>query len=408
MKQNIKVILSTLGPLNLIKCAEKINRIVDVQVIQGWIPSWWNKWLLYIASYIQKRNIFKTIKKRTPNSLKGRNKGIALPDMYFWACRLFKLLPNKKASINAAMLYGWMQKKYLKDADIYHVRSGSGANGAIEKARENGMKVVVDHSIAHPAYMDKYLRKEYERNGECFDMGMDSPFWKEIVDECDKGDVVIVNSHFVKDTFCECGFDKNKLRVVVKGVREDFFELKKNYEIKDKVKILFTGGFGFRKGAEYVLRALCKLDLLDFNYEMTVIGDYYGAEKLINRYSPKHLNLINTIPQDDLIYYLANSDIYLFPSLSEGCAASGMEALAAGLPVIATRESGLPINNGEEGLIIQSRNVDGIVNAILELCSDKSLREKLGRNAAKKIAECYTWDKYSENIVAVYKELLRE
>jgi hypothetical protein len=43
---SIKVILSTFGPLHLIKSAEYLSALVDIQVLQGWIPSWWNRWLL--------------------------------------------------------------------------------------------------------------------------------------------------------------------------------------------------------------------------------------------------------------------------------------------------------------------------------------------------------------------------
>ena len=408
MKKNIKVIISTLGPLHLIKAAEFLNKIVDVKVIQGWIPSWWNRWLLYIANYFQHRNIFCTIKKRTPESLKGRNHGIAIPDMFYWACRLFGLISNKKASYWAAQLYGMMQQKYIKDADVFHVRSGSGSNGAIKKAKQRRMKVVVDHSIAHPAFMDKQLRHEYNKNCEEFDMGLDSPFWREIVEECKEGDVVLVNSQFVKDTFIENGFPSDKIKVVLQGVRSDFYSLKTDYDILGPLHILFTGGFGFRKGAEYILCALRELDKIGFQYEFTVVGDFSGAIPLIEKYTPKNMRLINTIPQDELKQYLRESDVYLFPSLCEGCASSGMEALAAGLPVIATRESGLPIENGIDGIIVESKNVNAIIDALQTILTNKSLRESLGQHAAKKISVYYTWDKYAENVVAIYEELLKE
>lgn len=408
MKKKTKVIISTLGPLHLIKAAEFLNEIVDVKVIQGWIPSWWNRWLLYIASYIQHRNIFRTIKKRTPESLKGRNHGISIPDMFYWACRLFRLTSNKNASYWAAQLYGMMQQNYIKDADIFHVRSGSGSNGAIKKAKQMGMKVLVDHSIAHPAFMDIQLREEYKKNNAEFDMGLDSPFWREIVEECKEGDAILVNSQFVKDTFIENGFPTGKIKVVLQGVRSDFYSLKNDYDIHGPLHILFIGGFGFRKGAEYILRALRELDQMGVNYKFTVVGDFSGAIPLIKKYPPKNIELINTIPQDDLKQYLRESDVYLFPSLCEGCASSGMEALAAGLPVIATRESGLPIENGIDGIIVKSKNVCEIIDALLTIKKDKTLRESIGRHAAKNISEQYTWEKYAENVAAIYEALLKQ
>ena len=404
---NIKVILSTFGPLHLIKSAEYLSPLVDIRVVQGWLPTWWNKWFLAIVSKIVGRNLFKAFERRTPKCLEGKNRSIALAEFYLWACKIFKLQSPMKSSYNAAMIYGWLSKHYLKDADILHVRSGSGFGGAIEKAKSNGMKVVVDHSIAHPVYMDKQLRDEYKKNGALFNLGMDNPFWTEIVEECRKGDIVLVNSQFVKDTFVENGFAPDKIKVSLLGVRKDFQSLKQEYNLKDdKLHILFTGGFGFRKGAEYILRALVELDKENFPYEFTCVGDSDGAVNLINNIGAKHVNRINTVPQDELKTFLANSDVYLFPSLCEGCASSGMEALAAGLPVIATKESGLPIVNGKDGIIIESKNVKAIVEALKLIASDKSLREQMGKAAANKIASYYTWEQYAQNVTDIYNELL--
>lgn len=405
----VKVILSTFGPLHLIKSAEYLCPHVDIHVVQGWIPTWWNKWFLAIASKIVGRNLFKAFERRTPTCLDGKNTSIALAEFYLWACKLFKLLSPMKSSYYAAKIYGLQSKPYLKNADILHVRSGSGFGGAIERAKANGMKVVVDHSIAHPAFMDKQLREEYQKNGALFNLGMDNPFWAGIVEDCRKGDVVLVNSQFVKDTFVENGFDPDKIKVSLLGVRKDFLSLKKDYELKDgKLRILFTGGFGFRKGAEYILRALEELDKEGFPYEFTCVGDSNGAVELINTIGAKHVKRVNTVPQDELKSYLANSDVYLFPSLCEGCASSGMEALAAGLPVIATMESGLPITNGKDGIIIESKNVLAVVNALKRLAANKSLRENMGKTAATNIAGNYTWEQYALNVVGIYNELLNK
>ena len=402
----MKVIISTFGPLHLIKSAEYLSSLVEIEVIQGWIPKSWNRWFLVLARQIVGRNLFKSFERRTPSCLNDRNKSIALAEFYLWACKLFKLQSPMKSSYYAALIYGYLSKRYIKHADIFHVRSGSGFAGAIDKAKAQGMKVVVDHSIAHPAYMDKQLREEYKKNNVLFNLGIDNPFWREIIEDCRKGDIVLVNSQFVKNTFVENGFDPNKIKVVLLGVRKDFQSLKTDYDLKDGIlHILFTGGFGFRKGAEYILRALVELDKENFPYEFTCVGDSSGAIDLINRIGAKNIKLINTVPQDELKQYLSNSDVYLFPSLCEGCASSGMEAMAVGLPVIATKESGLPIENGRDGILIESKNIQDIKEAIKHISSDKCLREQIGQSAAKKIAEKYTWEQYAHNVVKIYNEL---
>lgn len=404
----MRIILSTFGPLHLIKSAEHLSERVDIRVIQGWIPRWWNKWFLSIASKIVGRDLFKAFKRRTPESLEGKNDSIAIAEFYLWACKLFKLQSPMISSYNAACIYGRRSRQHIHDADIFHVRSGSGFGGAIERARAQGMKVVVDHSIAHPAFMDAQLRDEYGRNGELFNLGLDNPFWNGIIEDCRKGDIILVNSQFVKDTFVQNGFDEEKIRVCLLGVRDDFNSLKKEYGIQNgKLRILFTGGFGFRKGAEYILKALYELDKEGFRYDFTCVGDSEGAVSLIERIGTKYVTRVNTVPQDELKRFLSEFDVYLFPSLCEGCASSGMEAMSAGLPVIATRESGLPIEDGVDGIIVESKNVEAIKSAIRQLALDPTLRERLGISASKKIRENYTWDKYAENVVSVYSGLLK-
>ena len=78
--QKVKVTISTLGPLHLIKSAEYLSQIVDVTVVQGWIPTWWNSWGLKLASKIAKYDLEHTFKKRTPSCLNGKNHGCFLPE----------------------------------------------------------------------------------------------------------------------------------------------------------------------------------------------------------------------------------------------------------------------------------------------------------------------------------------
>lgn len=399
MKKKKKVILSTFGPLHLIKSAEYLTKYVDIEVVQGWIPQWWNKWLIGLTSKIVGRDLSKSFGKRTPVALNGKNHSVAIPEFYLWGG---KKLGIKDISAKAAKMYGKMSKHYLENQMVFHVRSGSGQGGAITKAKQKGMKVVVDHSIAHPAFMDAHLRSEYDKYNVPFDLGLDSHFWQLVLADCNEADVLVVNSFFVKETFVKAGYDTNKIRVVYLGVRDDFQSLKTSYSLTGPLKILYTGSFGFRKGGEYLLKAMEKLDGIGFDYELYIVGGYSDSDILKRNNKARHVHFVGHVPQDDLKEYLATSDCYLFPSLCEGCAQSGMEALTAGLPVIATYESGLPITDGETGLIIKTADVSSIVDAILKLKGNENLRKYLGKNAAQMMKSKYTWDIYARQMCEVY------
>ena len=173
--------------------------------------------------------------------------------------------------------------------------------------------------------------------------------------------------------------------------------------------LLFTGGFNFRKGAEYILETLRILKTrIGDGFTMDVYGDISESHDLIVRYSQFDLPCTyhGQVPQDDLKRCLADSDIYLFPSLAEGCASSGMEAMAAGLCVVTTKESGLPVEAGCTGRVVPCKNVEAIVDEIVELYNNRSEIDRLGCAAAALIAKNYTWQKYAENVESIYRELM--
>jgi glycosyltransferase involved in cell wall biosynthesis len=192
--------------------------------------------------------------------------------------------------------------------------------------------------------MEQHLKDEYHRNGQVFGFGPDNPFWQLVLKDCEEAELLLANSVFVKDTFVQAGYPVDRIRVVYLGVRPDFFNLKTEYtnhvlrQSERPLRLLFTGGFGFRKGAEYLLAALSILRQRGLNVVLTVVGNYEEARPLLSNHASvlPYVELVGHVPQDDLKKYLADADLYVFPSLAEGCASSGMEAMAAGLCVVCT------------------------------------------------------------------------
>lgn len=425
IKKEITTLLSSgYGRLHLAQSAEYLGKAdVAVKLICGWVPKNPNSWLVKLCSKVVGRNLSPGLRKRAITLPKGgKVYSCAWADFFcqglFWIERkLFKGRFNGFVASLSWKVFGWQMLRYINKFArggnvVFHVRSGAGHGGAIQLAKKNGVPVIVDHSIAHPAYMEKHLRPEYEKNGAVFDLGMSSPFWRLVAEDCEWADVLLVNSYFVRDTFIEQGFSANKIRIAYLGVRSDFFglrEIKINGLRDRKIKLLFTGGFGFRKGGEYIFEALKILrENMGDVFEMDVVGSYAESEALIKKYERHHLPITfhGYVPQDDLKDFLANSDIYVFPSLSEGCASSGMEAMAAGLCVVATKESGLPIDDGINGCIVPPKDAQKIAEKIQILLESPSEIDRMGASAAKLIRENYTWEKYAETVKSIYSEAL--
>ncbi len=410
-----KVVLSFgLGRLHFVQAAEVIVAAgINLTCIQGWVPSASRSDALLdrLGALIGAPHLSKGLgKRRLPFLAADKNIGIAWPE--FLAQILFRLNRHVGLARGVAASIGWRSfgrasKRHLKGQDIFHVRSGAGSGGAIAQARRNGAVVLADHSIAHPAFLERQLRAEFEAADQTFWMSPTDPFWGLVLQDCLDADHVVVNSHFVKRTFTDQGMNPGKISVIYLGVRSDFIGLKQSYAREPgPLRLLFTGQFGFRKGAHYLIDAIEKLVADGLDVELTVLGDASECAAMVATSGvSERIKLLGFVPQDALKDYLRDADIYVFPSLAEGCASSSMEALAAGLPTIATEETGLPSLRGHSAEIIASKSAVAIQDAVLKLADDEGLRETLGTNAANLIKTGFDWSDYGQQMAALYRDL---
>lgn len=416
------ILSSGYGRLHFVQSASWLGKAgVVVKLVCGWVPQSPDSWVVRFCSKIVGRDLSAGMRKR---AIELPSDGEVLPCAWadFMCQGMFlieqKIFRGRLLSFFAAVawkIFGWQSRKYIKELgvrgrSVFHVRSGAGHGGAIQLARRLHIPVIVDHSIAHPAFMEEHLRCEYEKNGEVFNLGISSRFWRLVAEDCEWADILLVNSFFVRDTFIEQGYPAEKIKVVYLGTRPDFFGLRvvRAADRRDRpIRLLFTGNFCFRKGAEYLLRAvriLCEQSVIPF--EMDVVGSY--DKRMVEQFNASSLpvKFHGPIPQDDLKNFLSQSDIYVFPSLAEGCACSGMEAMAAGLCVVGTHESGFPIEDGVNGYIVPGKDAQAIADKILFLMNNPSEIDRLGIAAAELIRTKYTWEQYAENVKRIYEEML--
>ena len=404
MIKPMKVKISSFTPLFFPYTARCVSFFSDVTFIQGFIPNSYTVKILKLFDFIFKSNITKRASRRLPLNYKGVNIGISLPEIFLvLGISIFK---NKsKVQLYSHILYGWCSKFYINKLDIFHVRSGSGRGGAITKAKRIGGIVITDHSIAHPKAMEAILLDEYKKYNIPFEFS--NCFWDIIIKDCKEADYLLVNSDFVKDSFIKQGFDNRKIKVIYLGVREDFWGCKTQYEISDVLNLLFIGGFGFRKGAEYILKSLDLIKKKGINFTLTIIGPIENFQQVIEKYNTEHINFKGRVIYDDLKKYYATSDIFLFPSLCEGSTMAGMEAMSAGMPCIFTDNCGVPVIDGENGLIIPIKDEQAIADAVEILYKNESIRREIGIKATQTIRNKYKWSDYQNNLNNFYTDLLK-
>lgn len=403
----MKVIFLNSDSFFLNKAADMVSNSVDTVLIQNYTPSRIMVRLLTVFDTIFKTR-FRRLQGRRCKSTKVEVHSLLTNDILKALCNFAVKagLPKDKLDAFIARNYGKSASNYLCHADVLHLRSGYGQGGALEKARNAGMRIIVDHSIACTEEIDKILGPEYKRYGIKNGIKPDSEFWRLVIRDCDEADIILVNSDYVKETFLRHGYEKNKIIVNYLGVREDWFSIKKNYELADGLlKILFVGEFGIRKGAEYLLKASQLLNHKNIKYKIVVIGPLAEIDDVLRNTDVSHFEFVGKVLYEDLKKYYSQCDVYLFPSLCEGSTRAGMEAMAAGLPVIFTDNCGCPVQDGINGLIVPIKDERAIANAVERLYSSEELRRKIGEAAAKTIAQNYTWEHYKNNLLSIYQSL---
>ena len=219
-----------------------------------------------------------------------------------------------------------------------------------------------------------------------------------------------------------CRFVKNKSAVVGAAVDLDFYSsgcsnnIRKEFFLsKDHLIFVSIGHAVPVKGWDVLLRAYAKFQKSFPRSRLLLVGSIDDAvekdtlqllQQLIQEFSLNE-NVILTGKRNDIQNILASADIYIQSSRSEGLCGALLEALAAGLPCIASNVGGTTdvIRSRENGLLFEREDVDGLVKKMLILAQHTDLREKIAANAFPSVQR-YRLETVTDVIVKIYSELL--
>ncbi len=230
--------------------------------------------------------------------------------------------------------------------------------------------------------------------------------------------VVSVNDYF-KAKLRSYGFSVDNIRVIPNGVdlnrfvSHDRLLLRAKNGLPEKAKlILYVGSLIERKGVKYLIEAMGEVLQQNSNPVLAIIGD--GQERAMLEKIACQQGLgssgvfVGSVPPRDIPEWLRCADLLVLPSLYEGRPNVVLEALAAGLPVVATDIPGTSeiVAHGENGLLVPPRDSRALAKAISELLNDPLRREKMGRAGREMILRLgLTWDDVARRYISLYQEL---
>lgn len=181
------------------------------------------------------------------------------------------------------------------------------------------------------------------------------------------------------------------------------------------VRILFVGMMSARKGLDELRQALTLLlqdDVRNFHVDLVGGEEFFGEAIRYRKLFRKHglddwVTFHGLKLGADREVFLQQADVSVLPSRSESFGIANLEAMAHGVPVISTRTGAIPeyITHGEQGLLFEPRDVDGLVRALRQLIEDAELRSRMGASARER-AQRYDWKVLWQELDHVYRYAL--
>lgn len=231
----------------------------------------------------------------------------------------------------------------------------------------------------------------------------DVPFWvtnplvkfflKKFLKFSNKNLVLCENSKkYLKETF---GVESDKIpnfldeKVIVtsKKIREEI------------EKVVFVGRVSISKGAKDIYELAKRFT----NIEFVLIGEV--SQEVIDWEKPTNCNLIGPKPYNEVLENLDDSDLFLFPSHTEGFSLALAECMARGIPSIATDVgAGLDMLENKGGIVVDKGDIDAMEKALNRLCSPQ-IRKEMSEWCINKVVDNYTVDKVMEGLLDKYRSL---
>jgi phosphatidylinositol alpha-mannosyltransferase len=208
----------------------------------------------------------------------------------------------------------------------------------------------------------------------------------------------------------------SRYRIIPNGVDCGFFANGSPIgELADgKRNILFLGRLEKRKGLPFLLEAFSKVKRDFPDTRLVVVGGDGGLRSVCERYVDRNrlADVVFTgyVPDEAKPRYFRTADIYCAPNTGgESMGIVLLEALAAGVPIVASRIEGFSevLTEGSEGFLVPPRDSEALAASLKRLLSDHALRKSMGHEA-QKTAKRYDWAQVSAQILDYYKGCIAE
>jgi len=214
------------------------------------------------------------------------------------------------------------------------------------------------------------------------------------------------------------GVPEKKVRVIYIGI-DDMYKSINNRHRMDSVKtryniagrfILHVGSLNPRKNIPRLIEAYSRLpqDILR-EYQLVIAGKRsWGADEIFTKVKQLRLEdkvvFTGFVEDNDLHLLMSAASLLVFSSLYEGFGIPPLEAMACGVPVVASNTSSIPEVVGDAALLLNPYNVEEIADAMYRALTDEQLRNELRQKGFERVNQ-FSWEKAAKETLVVYNEV---
>lgn len=295
----------------------------------------------------------------------------------------------------------WLRRQKWPHVQVVQAIAGF-ATEPFDHAEKCGALRVVDCANSHPVTYKGYWQRECDLWCPGEKIPVPDWFMARMRRELERADVILCPSLFVRDTMVENGIAAEKCFINPFGVDTRIFYPRT--QIPPRPRYIAVGTICVRKGFQYLFQAFAQVKKELPEAELIVVGDYKID---FRRQHAKWAGTFTHIPglsRQQLADLLTTCSAFVFPSIEEGFARVIPEAMAAGLPIVASHESGATtlVQDGISGIIISPRDTTAIAAAMIRLGRHAELNTSMGRASYELSARNNTWQDYGDRLIQEY------
>ncbi len=301
----------------------------------------------------------------------------------------------------------WVARRWVRDCDAYWGFQGSCLE-SLRAARKREIIAIAEFATAHVTRAIELLSQESTRHPEWASTisNFAFPDWyrERLEEEPHAADYCVAASQFTKASLEQVGIRPDRILLLPLGADVDQFAFVRR-PATGPFRVLFVGGVGQRKGVKYLLQAFDKIR--GPGVELTLAGPLPADMRPLTAYRDT-VRMTGRLDQSEIVREMHAAHVLVLPSVFEGFGLVIAEAMATGIPVIASTHSAGPdlMREGRDGFVIEPDDVEGLAQRLETLRADRERASEMGVCAAEQ-ARTFSWDVHAERVRDILARLAK-